>query len=236
MFGNTAAIWILGGFFQSLSTMEQSHGGGSSLSYGLSPANDECQALCGSNNMSDCGHFGSYCKSRGHSGRGVCQGFYYLPDNTTCFYNTHPTACPEDRPVFCGGNVTTTVCPTTSPGPTTTHTPGPTTTAPPGYEHPVGTYAGNTTNGTATYEMSALFPETKTIVQELNVTISGVNVVLSGISYTMWGPVIILNYTDIPAGRYALLEVSLIYFSEAETIEVSISVLKVKIVMHKKVA
>ncbi|KAF4650296.1 hypothetical protein FOL47_001263, partial [Perkinsus chesapeaki] len=92
---------------------------------------EQCQSLCGSSNMSDCGDFGSYCKPFGppEDGVGVCEGFYYLPDNTTCFFNTHPdpAVCPEDRPVFCGGNTTTTSAPTSTPepGPTTTTEPGP---------------------------------------------------------------------------------------------------------------
>ncbi|KAF4652053.1 hypothetical protein FOL47_011275 [Perkinsus chesapeaki] len=138
MLGNIAIFCLLGAFVEALSSVRLSNSNNSSVKPTLSPKDDYCQSLSGSNNMSDCGRFGSYCKPFGppEDGVGVCQGFYYLPDNTTCFFNTHPdpAVCPEDRPVFCDGNTTTTPAPTSTPepGPTTTTEPGPTTTTEPG--------------------------------------------------------------------------------------------------------
>ncbi|KAF4754726.1 hypothetical protein FOZ62_026712, partial [Perkinsus olseni] len=100
---------------------------GSGANAGQTP-DEYCQSLCGSPPTSICGDKGSYCKPYGppENGVGVCQGFYYLPNNSMCYF-----------------------------GPFTTSTPYPT-----GFFNGSGTVAG------ATFNISALFSDNTTVLED----------------------------------------------------------------------
>ncbi|EER11026.1 conserved hypothetical protein [Perkinsus marinus ATCC 50983] len=154
-----------------------------------------CQSLCGPSNL--CRDKGSYCKAYGPPGDGVgvCQGFYYRPDNSLCYFGFSDD-CPENRPVFCRGNGTTTPGPTTTtspvstttagpstttaPGNTTTAgpstttapgnttTPGPSTTTPaPSAAHPTGLYVGSGNFSGTAFSVNATFSENDTILEKM---------------------------------------------------------------------
>ncbi|KAF4657075.1 hypothetical protein FOL47_008615, partial [Perkinsus chesapeaki] len=102
--------------------------------------------------------------------------------------------------------------------------------------HPTGTFVGNTSLGAVTVAVTALFAETETVIQELNVTLTGLNLQLQNIPYNMEGSKInITDFSAIPETYRALIEgASLTYDSSAETITFSIPAPPLSVVLHKQ--
>ncbi|KAF4647670.1 hypothetical protein FOZ61_003868, partial [Perkinsus olseni] len=203
MFCLLLLLGIIGGLTKALSP----HRGPSAGNSALSPEDEYCQSLCGSPPTSICGDKGSYCKPYGppQNGERVCQGFYYLPNNSMCYFGPFTTSseCPVDNPVFCGGNATTTPGPTPTPttGPTPTPTTGPASTTTPGtVAHPTGLYVdGGHQRGTY-YRVSVSFNKSSTVLDHLNITIFGFPPAFGeGLPYSMAGNrIVILDYNSIP--------------------------------------
>ncbi|KAF4658862.1 hypothetical protein FOL47_007798 [Perkinsus chesapeaki] len=125
---------------------------------------------------------------------------------------------------------------TAEPGPTTTAEPGPTTTAAPVHPgYPTGLYEGSTTLGETTVTARALFAESETLVQEMNVTVASTNIQLTNLPYEIDGANIQLtDLSSIPeAYRGLIAGATLTYDQDAETITFSLDSLGLSIVLGR---
>ncbi|KAF4691873.1 hypothetical protein FOZ60_014514 [Perkinsus olseni] len=101
MFRLLLLLGIIGGLTKAMSP----HRGPSSGNAALSPEDEYCQSLCGSPPTSICGDKGSYCKPYGppENGVGVCQGFYYLPNNSMCYFGPFTTSIAHPTGLYVDG-------------------------------------------------------------------------------------------------------------------------------------
>ncbi|KAF4652398.1 hypothetical protein FOL46_009759 [Perkinsus olseni] len=158
---------------------------GSGANAGQTP-DEYCQSLCGSPPSSICGDKGSYCKPYGppQNGVGVCQGFYYLPNNRMCYF-----------------------------GPLTTSTP-----------YPTGFFSGSGTVAGATFNISALFSDTTTVLEDMNVTVPGIPPIqIEQLPYTMIGTRLnITDFSKVPSEFRQFIKTEIDYYSGNQTIVFSI--------------
>ncbi|KAF4743217.1 hypothetical protein FOZ63_011821, partial [Perkinsus olseni] len=133
-----------------------------------------------------------------------------------------PTTTPGPNTTFAPN--TTQPSPTTTPG--TSTTPGPTTTpAPSPAPYPTGFFKGSGTVAGATFNISALFSDTTTVLENMNVTVPGIPPIqIEQLPYTMIGTRLnITDFSKVPSAFRQFIQIAKIdYYSGNQTIFFSI--------------